>query len=715
MRLHQGKIDGAVRDFNAAEEFENVKYSTFLGRGKAYAHQELFDEALNECEKALRLDENVAEIHATQGQIYFQLKSIDKAVGKFSRAIELSSSNIDLGRYYYHRGAAYYEMHRLQRAVDDFGLAEKHQPNHAGTRIWKAAALARLEDLTGAIESLQAAITARPGAVKQYQALGRPVAEKAIKVFTDKLFDKPHQKDSDEETTQQSQNKSIQFDYQLYLHRGLAYQFLGEHQCAIDDYTSVIEMTKEGIKTTAEGISKTDATGVNDENEKRRNDALTFRGQMFAKQKKYTAAIEDYTIAIASDRANHVARYHRAIALIALRKFEKAGSDIEKITKLCPNHSRYHVLAGDIQQLHGGVSQAAMSYSRAITLDPSDAQALRKRGVVFLARGEFLKSIGDFTRSLELDPRQPDVIALRGTAHFKNGSLQSAREDYELALTHDDALVKAYCGRATVLAAQNQHEKSVIWLTKAFHRFESPRNLSELLITRGKIFYQMGRFLPSINDFSLVMDLQKGDRISQSAARYGRAIALVQQGELNKAKEDFEKVLTFDQNHRGAQAALNWMGSGTGARPANLQAPEQLIRPHRPPKQAKSRTLLEQAVSWDVKPPFNEWIVRHPEKSRSKSRKEYGPVSKSTLDQWAREGRILMESRILRLDWKKWRKATYVYPELAPKIEPKPKIKLGDSNSASEITSFPELNLNEKTENSEPALQNTAPQNSDED
>ncbi len=661
MRLAQDKVDEALEDFDAAEEFDNVKPTAFLSRARAYLQQENFEQALAECEKALRLDNTIEETHFIQGQILFEMRKREQAIEEFRKAIELSDNDESIGKYHYQCGAALYENQQLIEAINEFEQAEKLRPNHAGTQVWKAAAFSKIGAWSDAIQSLQTAIAKRPAAAIQYQQLGRPVAEKALEYFDNEL----------------QKGKPTA---ELFKNRGMAYQFLGNVESALENYTRATELSEFD------------------------EDIVVRSGQMRARKGEHRAAINDFTEVIKHNSKNHFARYCRAISLAALKKSEPAWTDIKKASELASNEPRYLLLKGELLQQQNKPEQAIQSLTRAIALDPNDSLALRRRGVSFASVGQTHKAIGDFTRSLELSPRQPEVFALRGNAHFKNGDLEQAKEDFEFALTRNEMLVKAYSGRAMVLAAQNQHESAVIWLTKSFHRFDDARRLAELLLARGKIFFQMGRFLPAINDFTAVMELQRDNKQSLSAARYGRALALVQQGELGKAENDLAKVVSAFPAHRSAEEALNWIRTGEGARPASLEPPTQLVRPHRPSKKRKPVELVDSGSKWDAEIPHGDWIVRQ----NGKSKKEYGPVPKSTLDQWCREGRIAQDTRILRSDWKKWRKASFVYPELLPKKEKPVEAPAEESvsietgkNASSSISSMPVIETSKNEENSD--------------
>ena len=176
---------------------------------------------------------------------------------------------------------------------------------------------------------------------------------------------------------------------------------------------------------------------------------------------------------------------------------------------------------------------------------------------------------------------------------------------------------------------------------------------------RGKIFYQMGRFPPAITDFSTVLELQREDPKGVAAARCARAVVLVQHGELIRAKKEFDRVLNKFPDHPIATSAVKWLSNGSGRRPGILEPPEKLIRPTRPPVTTKQIEFEKTDPKWEAPPPFDLWIVRTGKKSR-----EYGPVTKSVLDDWVRQGRVSAESKLLKSGWQKWRRATSVYKVL---------------------------------------------------
>jgi tetratricopeptide (TPR) repeat protein len=611
----------ALADFDQALEINDVCLDAMHARAKVWMKQAEYDKALAECEKILRLDSHRHDVLATRGAIYFEMKKYGRAALQYDSAISNTDDPLKKAGYLYQRGVNLYQQERFDKAIDDFRAAIAIQPQHSGASVWRAAAAVRLDLWPEAIEALHDAIASRQSAAHHYHELGKPAAEKAVEHFSKQLSHK-------------------QTDGKIYRYRGLAFQFLGHAERAIDDFTVALNFDRSDHRS------------------------LIYRGRMQARMGLHDASIADFTRALRINENDHFARYSRAMSLLAQGKLNKAAQDIDKAIEISHNHARYHVLKGEIYYHGAGLNKAVASLTKAIALDCTDTVAFRLRGTCLLNQGHNLKAIADFTRCLELDPRQPELFSLRGQAYLRNGQSDMANADFEMALTHDPKLVKAFCGRSQVFVIRGEHEKALIWLTKAIHRFDDSRDLSQLLMARGKIFYQMGRFAPAISDFATVLEMQRVNAKAAAAARCARAIALVQLGELTKAEEDFQKVLSIESDHIVAQESMAWLQEGTGPRPKILQPPTELIRPTRPPQAGKPIELNDDPEKWNSPPPFDLWLVR------TEDKREYGPVTKSMLDSWVRQGRIRKRTRLLRSDWKRWKRADFVYPELAPpKIE----------------------------------------------
>ncbi len=622
-KLAIGKIAEAVADVDRAIELNETCFPAYICRAKIRLQENKLDEALTDCRKASLVDNSQPEVFATLASINFKLGRYTEAIEEYSRAAELEEDVRIKANFLYLRGIALYELGKYQDAYADFKKACHLRPNHAGSWIWKSAACARLEKWTDAIAGLQSAIATRPSSQDEYRKLGKPVAEKAIE-----FFDRQQQRG---QTTPD-----------LFRRRALALQFLGKFDQAIEDYTNALVMDPDNVETMI-----------------RRGQAYSSRGG------KNKEAVRDFKSAIKRDRGNDQALFHLANTRFHEREYQLALRDIRRAIESSPRNVRYYGLYADILQKLGQHAGVIEALDRATLLDSTDPVTYQKRGNVHFLRRNYVNAISDFTRSLELSPNQPEVSLTRGQAYLKAEQPQQAIEDFERVLTQSLSLPKAYSGRAAALAALGQHEYALIWLTKAFHRFERPRDISELVFARGKIFVLMGRPAPAIDDFSTIAKLMNHDDKTVAAARYARGIARYTMDMAEKSKRDFAKVISLDPKNEHAALALQWLKDPNSCdKPSLLNPATEIVRPTRPPVVRAKVNVITPPKDWSAEKPYHTWILRTLEK------KEFGPMSRETLNLWIEEGRVDFGMKLLRADWPKWKRAEKIFSELGVSTGP---------------------------------------------
>ena len=626
--LKSGRTREAIRDFDRAQHLDAQLFDAKLGMAESLQRIKRLDEALTACQNAINLNNSRSDGFSRLGAIYHDLCHYGLAIEEYGRAIQRAESEDLQAGYLYHRGIAYHELKQFELALEDFNLSAMLRPTHAGAWIWKASACARLEKWSEAIIGLKQAIAVNPSVAREYRRMGRPVAQHAIEFFN-------------------QQQQRGQATVGTFRSRGLAYQFLQNHEKAIVDFTSALNKDSDHKET------------------------LIRRGQSFAQIGDHESAMDDFKSVIRTNKTSHRARYWRALSRFETGEPQKALVDIVKAIRSAPKVPAYHVLHGELLHKIGKKDKAINAFGRAVRLDATDAATYRRRASVHMAKQEYLSAIRDLSRSLELFPSSPDSLLIRGNAFLKTGKHAEAKLDFEAALAFNERLAKAYSGRAAAIVPENRNEYLTIWLTKALHRFESPRDLSEILFSRGKAFYRMRRFEPAIRDFGCVIELMRGDPNTVAAARIARGIAFAQMDKMDTAQKDFELVEKIAPGHPAARTALGWLKDQEQPLPEMFAAPAEVTRPTRPPVVGAEIDVPGSRKRWNTDTPYNTWVLR------TANRKEYGPVLKETLDEWVEQGRIVAGMKLLRADWGKWKRAEKIYEILETKeIEIFPALKL---------------------------------------
>ena len=622
----------AHQDLDRVLELSPDHYEAVLLQAKTYLAEERLNEALTSCQHATRL-ETLPEGFSVKAEIYHQLCNYSESFEDYTRAIEFARDSGQKAEYLYRRGASLYELENFEGAYCDFETSSQLRPHHSGCWVWKAAAGARLEKWDASINALKSAIDARPAAAESYRKIGHPVAVRAIKHFTQL---EQHTPDTPK----------------IYLYRALAHQFLGDHDSAVRDFTTASQRDPNNLEI------------------------LVARAQSLAESEDHELARADLTKVIRNDPQHHAAWYGRAHSLAALGMESKARADLKKATDINPNCAKYHLLLAQLYLRAGQRKKATRAYDRAIVHDPTDANSYHQRAKVYLSMKLFRRAIRDFSTAIELAPRQATTMEQRGQAYLQNNQPELALADFEAAIAIDPCAAKAYRGRASVLVNRGMHEYVLIWLTKALHRFNDDNDLVEILMARGKVFAQMGRWSPATSDFTAVIELMRHDSQTLLAARQARALTSIHSGHFENATADFKKIQklipqdpssakTKERSLAQIEHILDWLClvelEPELQRPEILGPPIQLKTPTRPPVIRKGVILDDTSVeSVHNEPPFNTWVLRTPEG------KEYGPVHFGILRDWLADGRVDIGTRLLRADWSNWQRIEQLFPDMLP-------------------------------------------------
>ncbi len=606
----------ALTDFSAALKEQPRYVPAYLGKARTYLLRRQLELANAAVEKAIALEERNYEGYEVRGQIRNAGNDYQSAVEDYSKAIELSRQPELKAGSFFLRGTTYYEIGQFDLARSDFETASLLRPHHAGNWIWLAAVDARREQWSAAIHSLQRAIASRPGSAKQYMTLGRPVAEKCVKHLTQQI---------------QRGNE----DPALLRDRGMAYQFLGETHNAIADYNSVLNQVDADLETRVR------------------------RGQLLQKLGQHAEAVRDFSFVIHRDKIHHLVRYYRALSLFLSGNYSHAMSDVLKALKLSPREARYHLLRGEMVQREGRLKRAVRCFDRAISLDSKDPAARRLKGLALMELNALDMAMSELNRAVEMAPENADGYAARGQFYLRIQHFDEAFREFDRAIACNPQHLKAYLGRSSVLIAQERFHETVLWLTKSLHRFPENRPMAEILLKRGKAFYQMGLSAFAINDFSAALKiLNATDERAAAQARYARALAWIQAGEIESAKHDLHKL---DRKHpekfRTLRRLLSWLDNRDTSPPPEVFQPDKMSKIAKPKVVSKAIKRIDDNGTWTVKPPFDTWIVKVNDH-------EFGPVNKQTLDRWLEQGRLAPGMKVMRGDWSRWKHIEKVYREL---------------------------------------------------
>lgn len=140
------------------------------------------------------------------------------------------------------------------------------------------------------------------------------------------------------------------------------------------------------------------------------------------------------TYLVKSEEGGPTADLSRARALLEAGEVDQAIAELESVLDEDPSLAIGHFMLGEAyrqKQLYG---KAAASYTRAISLDSQFAEAYFSRGVAYAVMGRSEDSVTDFNQAIELGLDDGQVFLLRGLVYADLGERERAISDLERAL-----------------------------------------------------------------------------------------------------------------------------------------------------------------------------------------------------------------------------------------------------------------------------------------
>ena len=315
---------------------------------------------------------------------------------------------------------------------------------------------------------------------------------------------------------------------QVYLLSGDVHRSRGEHDLAIEDYDTVIELTNAVIEMNPNDIEAYIRRGIAYHHKGEYNLAVAnftkaieldssipqlylARGAAYHQKNEYGYAIEDVTKALELNPDDAEAYQHRALAY--QRKgdydrskddYDRAIADFTKAIELESNNTNAYCGRGHAYQSKGDYDRAIADFTKAIELDPSDARAYSGRGSAYQSKGEQNRAIEDATKAVELNPQDANVYNHRGTIYYYKGDYDYAIVDYAKAVSLNPNYARAYNNRGAAYCDKGQVDLAIIDFNKAI---QLNSDYAEAYYNRGVAYRIKGLVNPAIVDLNRAIQL----------------------------------------------------------------------------------------------------------------------------------------------------------------------------------------------------------------
>lgn len=169
----------------------------------------------------------------------------------------------------------------------------------------------------------------------------------------------------------------------------------------------------------------------------------------FQNKGRFKEAVEIYSMYIAApvqDRKYLADGYNnRAVSLRKLGKHEQALEDLTKAIELNPNNAEFITNRGNTYRDLRNFDLALAEYDKAIAVEPAYASAYIGRGSVNDLKGNATQALKDFSKAIRIDPKEAEAYYNRAGIHF-------AKRDYAKAIPDYDKYIKLNTSNIAYLA-----------------------------------------------------------------------------------------------------------------------------------------------------------------------------------------------------------------------------------------------------------------------
>ncbi len=254
-------------------------------------------------------------------------------------------------------------------------------------------------------------------------------------------------------------------------------------------------------------------------------------------EKRYPAAVESLTQAIAADPNNYSLHFNLGLAFSLMGKNAEAIAEYKKTLELKPDLYQAELNLGISLLREKQPAEAAQYLTTAATQNPKEYRANYYLAAALLGTGDFAKAEQAYTTSLAIDPKSPD--AELGLAHALAGEnkLDDAAAHFKKAAELNAAFRDDLLELAAMYETAKQPEQAI----SIYQQFPENPGAQERL---GDLLLKAGKPAEAIVCFQVAVA-----KSPTEANRAALAEAYLKNNEPGKAQPVVEQILATDPDN----------------------------------------------------------------------------------------------------------------------------------------------------------------------
>jgi tetratricopeptide (TPR) repeat protein len=264
-------------------------------------------------------------------------------------------------------------------------------------------------------------------------------------------------------------------------------------------------------------------------------------GQLYAAQKKWPEAENEFQTALQLDPVNTTILGQYADFLVARKESPKAIAHLQQFVDHNPDNPQGHVIMGVLQLQAKNNSAAEAEFERANKLDSKYVQPYLRLGQLYASVRQTDAAIGQYEKALQLQTKLAPLCALIGNLYLDKDDLKAARQYYQKALAIDPDFAVANANMAWVDAQEGKDLDVALGMAQKA-KSKMPE-LPSITDTLAWVMYKRGNYSAAI---PLLQDCVQ--KVPNSAEyHYHLGVVLTAAGQKDKGKSQLQAALQMKQ------------------------------------------------------------------------------------------------------------------------------------------------------------------------
>lgn len=274
-------------------------------------------------------------------------------------------------------------------------------------------------------------------------------------------------------------------------------------------------------------------------------------GHALAAQGKLEEAAAEYRTVLEMKPTHVFAHNNLGNALLGLGKPQEAAKEYEQALRIEPDYAPGHNNLGKVLADEGRFAEASQHFAEALRLKPNYVEAEAGLALMLATQGQYQESLAHWRRVAQSRPENPEVQVNLGNVLTELGQAEQARTAYATAVKLQPDIEQQNQNLAQTLLARGERQAAKARLILASRLNPANPRSHQLL---GQMLAQEGDVQGAVRHFEEAVRLR-----SDAETHYNLAIALVMQGQIERAVSEYRRVLELKANSTEALNDLAWI------------------------------------------------------------------------------------------------------------------------------------------------------------